>query len=137
MKDMIVLCAVLPLFLAMIFFVGYKEQNARVENEVRETVYVAVQEAKLEGCFTSALTEGLAQDLADIAQVDEDEIEIVADAVPKYRVSSYDTRGMIDYQVTVPIKKVVPMPKLFGISDAENQGKIQITGQVASERLAP
>ena len=131
MKDIIVLCAVLPFTLAIICLIGYTQHNSQEDSFVQETVYQAAQQASLDGCFNLTNTENIKEQISKELSVDKDEIKITADATVKYRPEA------ISYKVVVPIKKVVPANRLFGISDEQNVGKILVESKIMSQRLTP
>ena len=137
MKDFIVLLAILPILLALILNHGLINKNSMDEQDVREYVYSAVQIAKQDGYFTDANVDALKAKIAERMNLDEDEIVIIADSVPKYRVNEFNESELIHYRIEVPVKKVVAGNRLFNISDVENQKIIVIENEVASERLAP
>lgn len=131
MKDVIVLCVVLPLTLAVIGLICSIETNAKNENFVRETVYISVQQASRDGYFTLENNIQMKEKIADVMAVDKDDIKITSDTMVKYRPE------LINYKIEVPINKVVPVNKLFGITDKQNKGKIVVEGKIMSERLTP
>jgi hypothetical protein len=112
-------------------------RNTILEQDVREYVYAAKEDAKHDGCFTTANVNELKHKIATRMNLDEDEVLITADSVPKYRVNEFNENELIHYRVEVPVKQVIAGNRLFNISDAENKKNIVIENDVASERLAP
>lgn len=131
MKDVIVLCAILPFTLAIISFPLHMEMNSHNESFVRETVYSGAQQASRDGYFSTSNIENIKDDIASRLDIEENDIKITFDSTIKYRPEN------IYYKVEVPVKKVVPANKLFGISNENNKGKIVIENQIKSERLTP
>lgn len=137
MKQVIVLAAILPLLLIFIVQFTLQEKNAQVRMGIANDVYAAAEQARQDGCFTAANIDRLRQQLASRSGMEESEILIAADEVPKYRVNSYNENERIHYKVEVPIKKAMAGNRYFGISDEENRGAFVVENEVASERLRP
>ena len=77
------------------------------------------------------LNESLKDKIADRLDIEADTIEVEATSYTKYRPEE------IEYTVKVPMNDVVPMAKLFGISEDENKATLIVEGSVCSERLKP
>lgn len=137
MKQIIVMMGILPILIAFSMNQFVNNQNSIKEMEVRETIYTAVQVAKIEGCFTKTNTDELVEKIAKIMNLDEDEIIIDADSVPRYKTNVYNETELIRYRIVVPVKQIIGGNRMFGISDKDNQGSIVIEDEVSSERLRP
>lgn len=133
MKDFIVLCAILPILLLLVLDHGLINKNTAIEQDIREYVYSSVQIAKQDGCFTDDNIDDLKAKIMARMGLDEAEVIIDADSVPKYRVNEFNDRELMHYRVEVPIKKVIPLE----IPGVVNERLLFIEGEVASERLAP
>lgn len=137
MKQVIVLAAILPLLLVFVVQFTLQEQNAQMKMGLAGDVYAAAEQARQDGCFTAANISRLKAQLASRAGVQESEILIDADEVPKYRVNSYNENERIHYRIEVPIAQAMAGNRFFGIDDEENRGVFVIENDVASERLKP
>lgn len=137
MKQVIVLAALLPLLLIFVVQFTLQEKNAQMKMGIARDVYAAAEQARQDGCFTAANINQLKQQLALRSGVQESEILIEADKIPKYRVNSYSANEKIQYKVSVPIKRAMAGNRFFGIKDEENRGILVIENDIASERLKP
>ena len=133
MKDFIVLCAILPILLVLILAHGLIVKNTAIEQDVREYVYSSVQAAKQDGRFSDENIDNLKEKIAARTGLEEDEVIIEADSVPKYRVNEFNDLELIHYRVEVPIKKIIPV----NITGVPNRKLLIIEQDVASERLIP
>ncbi len=101
-------------------------------------VYNACQQARVKGYFTPEIISDIKTKLKDAfpALTDSDFV-IVVTTTPKYRTDTYDNRERIEFDISVPIKKVIMASGLMGISDADNQYVHQQKGYVLSELPMP
>jgi len=137
-KQLIVLAAILPLMLIFMAQFTLEQKNSAIINALQQQVYTAKEEAKQEGCFTSAITEQLKSNIHTKLGVPEQDILVVATETPQYRINYFDPageRGMIHYSVSVPIAKIMAGGKLLGIPSEQNKGVYTIEGTTASEKL--
>lgn len=102
-----------------------------------EITYKHAQRARQDGYFTSENINSLKQEIADKMGIPESEVQVVADQVPKYRFQTFDEAELIQYEVQVPINRILAMASYFGFSSSENQTVFRIKGEVQSEVLAP
>lgn len=137
MKQVIVLAAILPLLLIFIVQFTLQEKNTQMKMGIANEVYTAAEQARQDGCFTAENISRLRQQVAFRAEVQESDILIVADEVPRYRVNSYNENERIHYRIEVPIARVMAGNRFFGISDEENSGAYVIENNISSERLRP
>ncbi len=137
MKQIIVMCAVLPLLLLFVSQFALDQQHATTNNFIYETIDVAKEQAKRDGCFTVENMDNLQEAIADRLKVKKDEIIVIATNTPKYRTNDYQGAEQIYYRVEIPVKKIMAGAGLLGIEDEDNQGKIIIENSVSSELLAP
>jgi len=137
MKQVIVLAAILPLLLIFIVQFTLQEKNAQMKMSVASEVYTASEQARQDGYFTTENISRLRQQLALKAGVQESDILIDADEVPKYRVNSYIENERIHYRIEVPMERFMAGNRFFGISDEDNRGVYVIENNISSERLRP
>lgn len=138
MKQLIVLAAVLPLLMVFLSQVVLDQKNSIAIGILQEMVYTAREEAKQEGCFTPKIQTTLRENIGQRLSIPEEDVIIEATETRQYRVNYYDgesRRGLIDYQVSVPIAPLMAGPKLFGISTSDNKSLFTVSGSTASERL--
>ncbi len=142
MKQLIVLSAVLPLMLVFLLQFTLDQKNAYNISQFQELVYTAREEARQEGCFTREIEARLKRGIAQAFQIPEADIAMDATRTVQYRVQSgagFDPngrrRGMIYYEVTVPIRQLMAGRRLFGIREEENRGTYTLKGYAVSERL--
>jgi hypothetical protein len=112
----------LPLILGLIMQVGLSQSNfatlAAAESIVRGRAAPAAADA---GGFTDSIRADMAVRLSNVCGVSAADIHISADSKP-------NTDGYISYQVTVPIRRLVAAPGLFGVKSANNTGRYKIEG---------
>lgn len=132
MKQLMVLMAVLPIMIVFIIQIGLDQKNAQIATVVQSCTYAAKEQAKQEGCFTDEICKGLKRNIAELANIKEDDIKIEADDRVKGR---YDSDKLIHYKVSVKIKNVMAANKMFGIDDAENAYDFVIESYTASEKV--
>ena len=101
-----------------------------------EIVYSASQKARTDGRFTpSNISDMKGKILAVFPEVAEDELIVNVTTSVKYKRFEFDSRETIDYEIGVPIKKIVSLNKILGIADADNRTDYTIEGYVLSEVL--
>ena len=101
-----------------------------------EIVYSACQKARTSGRFTeSNILQMKDSILAEFPDVSEDEIIIDVTTSMKYKRFEFDERETINYEIGVPIKKIVNLGKLLGIKDEGNRCDYVMEGYVLSEAL--
>jgi len=98
-------------------------------------VYESKEQAKQDGYFTAENISDLKMKISDTFDVGQDEINIITDSIPKYRVNQFDERELIYYKVQVPINRIVAGAGFFGIDEEENKGLYTIESYTASELL--
>jgi len=111
MKQFIVLTAVLPILMVFVMQTAYDQKNSYAVGIIHDMVYVAKEEARLEGSFTHQIQDKLRNALSNSLNVPKSEITIVCREVG----------DILYYRVEVPIKDVIAGNGLFGIKDRENQ----------------
>lgn len=138
MKEVIVCAALLVLLLI------FPLQNAlELSNEVRinkfsDIVYHSTQKARTDGYFTSAnIAELKSNLLAAFPDLTDAEIYINVTTTPKYRLNYFDSRETIYYDVRIPVRKIIAVPNIFGISSSQNTYMSVRKGFVLSEVPAP
>lgn len=139
MKQIIVLCACLPLALILILQIGVTTTNNSNAIFVQTVVEEAAEEARYDGCFTNENIDSLKTTISEKLDIPKEEIIVNAtgESDVKYKSSHYNSgNSEIEYSITVPIKKIIAAPKFFGISTASNSGIMIKEGSILSERLA-
>jgi len=110
--------------------------NERRMQRFSDVVYIATQTARLDGYFKQATIDKLKQDLeSDFPDLADGDIYVSVTTTMKYRTSVFDEREAINYDIRIPIRKIVAVPAYWGISDSENQVTAKRAGFVLSEVL--
>lgn len=138
MKQLIVLLGVLPLLMIFLMQFMLDQQNNAAVSLLQEQVYTAKEQARQEGCFTPEIQNELRTSISAALDIPEDEIRIRATERRQYRLNYFDGRngnGLIQYEVSIPISRIMAGSRLLGISEEENQGMYTIKGTAASEYL--
>ena len=138
MKQLIVLLGVLPLLLIFMMQYTLDQKNSTAISLLQEQVYTAKEQAKQEGYFTPEIRQELRKNISRSLDIPEEEIIIEATETRKYRLNYFDEsgeRGIIHYEVSVPIKRLMAGTNLLGIDKEENTGVYTIKGTAASECL--
>ena len=130
MKQFIVLMAVIPVMLGLLMQVGLAQQNFTRLMRVEQIIEDYRWEASLQGGFSSGMRSELAGKLAEACGVPGDSIALSLDP-PGASMSS-----QISYRIEIPGFRKVAANRLFGIPDADNEGRYVIEGSVPS-RLEP
>jgi len=101
-----------------------------------EIVYSATQKARTDGRFTSSnISDMRGKILSVFPEVGEDELIINVTTSMKYKKFEFDSRELINYEIGVPIKKIVSLNKILGIADGDNRTDYIMSGYVLSEVL--
>lgn len=137
MKQFIILVAILPLMMIFVMQFGLSQLNNHRTAMMQEHVYAAKEAARQDGFFTPENCKKLKSKLSKEFGISPDEIEIITDGQVKYRRNYFDERELVNYEVRVPIKKIMAGEKILGISPDKNRGYYKISGTVASELLEP
>lgn len=137
MKQFIVLAAILPIMLVFIMQFGLSQLNNHRISMMQEYVLASREAARQDGYFTDENKKNLKVKISKEFGILPEEVIVKTDNILKYRKNYFDERELIDYQVSVPIKKIMAGNEILGISDDENRGYYRISGTVASERLNP
>ena len=101
-----------------------------------EIVYSATQKARTDGRFTpNNISDMKGKILEVFPEVAEDELIVNVTTDMKYKKFEFDSREAINYEIGVPIKKIVSLNRIIGITDADNRTDYIIKGYVLSEVL--
>ena len=73
--------------------------------------------------------------LSVFPEVGEYELIINVTTSIKYKRFEFDSRELINYEIGVPIKKIVSLNRILGITDADNRTDYIMSGYVLSEVL--
>lgn len=135
MKQLIVLMGVLPILLVFLMQYTLDQQNSDNISRLQEYVYQAKEQAKQKGYFTPEIKEEMIGKIERTFDVDEEDMVIELEEVPRYRTSVFDERELIHYKVSVPVDRIMAGNRFFGIPDEENRGLYTIESWTASELL--
>ncbi len=137
MKEYIVGAAT---FLILMFFplqwVVNQVNHYKIQS-VNNIVHSAAQRARIDGYFKEDNINQMRAKLADALSINEAEVSVIVTTTPKYRFDQFHTNEMIQYEIGIPIDKILAMHQFFGIDDLDNQFEYIINGKIASELLAP
>lgn len=136
MKEIIAFIAIFLLLLWTAMQPVVNEINYTHMAVVQNIVYSAAQKARTDGYFTTTNIAGIKNDITTaFPQITAVEITVTATTTPKYRTDAFDDREMIDFNVKIPIKKIIAMQPFFGLTDAQNKMDYAVDGHVPSEKL--
>lgn len=112
--------------------------NERRLQKFSDAVYEAAQTARLDGYFKQETIDRLKQNLInEFPDLSESDIYINVTTARKYRTYVFDDRETINYDIRIPIKKIVAVPAFWGISDSDNKATAVRSSFVLSEVPAP
>ncbi|ACL77425.1 hypothetical protein [Ruminiclostridium cellulolyticum] len=112
--------------------------NERRIQRFSDIVYVAAQTARLDGYFKQTTIDKLKSDLMkEFPDLSDGDIYVNVTTTMKYRTNEFDEREAINYDIRIPIRKIVAVPAYWGISENENRTTAKRAGFVLSEVLAP
>jgi hypothetical protein len=112
--------------------------NERRIQKFSDVVYEAAQTARLDGYFKQETIDKLKHDLlTSFPDLSEGDIYINVTTTRKYRTYVFDDREAINYDIRIPIRKIVAVPSFWGISDSDNKAMAERNSFVLSEVLAP
>ena len=101
-----------------------------------EIVYSATQKARTDGRFTPYNISDMKGKILEVfPEVAEDELIVNVTTSVKYKKFEFDSREVLNYEIGVPIKKIVSLNRIIGITDADNRTDYIIKGYVLSEVL--
>jgi len=110
--------------------------NERRVQRFSDIVYTACQTARLDGYFKQATIDKLKADLTtEFSDLSAGDIYVNVTTTKKYRTTVFDEREEINYDIRIPIRKIVAVPAYWGISDGENKATAKRAGFVLSEVL--
>lgn len=111
--------------------------NERRIQRFSDIVYVAAQTARLDGYFKQTTIDKLKSNLMkEFKDLSDGDIYVNVTTTMKYRTNEFDEREAINYDIRIPIRKIVAVPAYWGISESENQTTAKRAGFVLSEVLA-
>ena len=112
--------------------------NERRMQRFSDIVYISTQTARLDGYFKQSTIEKLRQDLiSDFPDLTGGDIYVNVTTTMKYRTTEFDEREEINYDIRIPIRKIVAVPAYWGISASDNKVTAKRAGFILSEVLTP
>lgn len=135
MSKYIVLAAAVVIMLSFVMQYGTEQRNHYNISAFETAVNSAREEAKQVGAFTPDIIARMKVNIASQFYIDESEIIVNVSSSKKYRTNEFDERELIEYEIGVPLKKLVAANRLWGIPDEENRTIHYVSGAVPSEAL--
>lgn len=138
MKSLIATSAVLILLVIFPLQTVLDQINHKKLRDFDEIVHNACEQARTDGRFTPENIENIKKSVtAKFHDISEGDISINVTTEMKYRLDEDDEREHINYEIKVPLKKIVAGNLILGISDADNQVVYTQKGYVLSEVPMP
>jgi len=136
MKTFIVTVAAIILLMVFPMQVVQDIVNTHRIERFDEIVYTATQKARTAGRFTPDIISEMKDNILNVfPTISEGEITVDVTTSMKYKKFEFDDRETIDYEIGVPIQKIVSLNKILGILDENNSTVYTISGYVLSEVL--
>ena len=136
MKNFLAGLAIVVLLIVFPLQAVLEITNERQIQRFSDIVYVATQTSRIDGYFKQATIDKLKQDLmSDFPDLTAGDIFVNVTTTKKYRTSVFDEREAINYDIRIPIRKIVAVPAYWGISESDNQVTAKRAGFVLSEVL--
>lgn len=126
------------MFLLLMFFpLQYvlNTYNTNLKQNVDLTVNKYVQEARINGRFTADMIQAMKAEISAKTNISEDKIITNVTTIPKYRKSEFNPQEFIEYDIRVPIPKILAMGSYFNIDPELNKTVYPRIGIAASEVL--
>lgn len=131
-------CSLITLLLFFPLQYTVNQLNHYRMSTVQRIVNNTVQKARTTGYFTDALIDEMVNNIkASFPQIEDSEIYVDVTRTPKYRLDTFDQREMIKFDVRVPIDKIIALPQLFYINEADNNFNYPVKGEAPSELPIP
>lgn len=136
MKQFMVMMILMPILL---FFPSQQvadDLNHKKVIAINNIVNKHAQKARVEGYFTTDNLTSMKLELKNALYISEGEVTFTGTRSPVIRTSNFsgfETMQMIDYKVSVPIKKIIAMGGYWNLPDDQNQRVFTVSGQVPSE----
>lgn len=128
----VMLIIIFPLQGLLDFINNYRSQA------FTDAVNQAAKTARLDGYFRQETIDKLKSDLKKAyPDLLDSDIYIDVTTSRKYRTYVFDERETINYDIRVPIKKIVVAPAFWGITESDNRAVAQRKSFVLSEVWAP
>lgn len=138
MKNFMAGVAVLLLLIMFPLQTALELANEKRISRFSDIVYVATQTARTDGYFTEANIANLRNQLrAAFPDLTDADIYIDVTTTPKYRLDVFDERETIQYDIRIPIRRMIVAPGLFGLTEADNGYISERHGFVLSEVPLP
>lgn len=103
---------------------------------IQNIVFNAAQEARAKGYFTNEIVDNMKSKINQaFPEIRPEEVVVNVTTTPKYRLDHFDSREMIDFDVRVPIDKILALSSFYNIPDSDNRFMYPVKGQVPSEAL--
>lgn len=138
MKQLIITCAIIPIFVVLIMQIGHTQVNMSRLQGVERCIEEAEFAACSEGYFSNEVIEKMRVELADILNVEENSIEIDATGIAerKYRKDKFSrSSDLLQLKIDAVYYGIMAGNRLFGICDEDNCISITINRYIHSEKL--
>jgi len=137
MKNFLAGLAIVVLLMVFPLQSALEISNERRMQVFSDIVYTAVQTSRFDGYFKQTTIDKLKNDLiSQFPDLSDGDIYCNVTTTKKYRTSVFDERESINYDIRIPIRKIVAAPAFWGISDSDNKATAKRAGFVLSEVLA-
>lgn len=133
MKNFIVMVFSMLLLLSLVTQYGVENKNHIIKIKSMNIVNKYKEIARGDGYFTSTNRENMRNELKIISGAKDSEIHIQVTETKVLRTNTFDQRGLIEYRIGIPIKKLIASNKFFNISDEDNSMIFWISGKIGSE----
>lgn len=138
MKQLIITCAILPIFAVLIMQIGHAQVNMSRLQAMERCIEEAEIEACSEGYFSKEVIDKMHMELAEILNIEENSIEIDATGIAerKYRRDNFSgSSDLLELKINVVYPGVMAGSRLLGIRDEDNCIPITINRYIHSEKL--
>lgn len=122
-------------FFPLQYVLNFTNANIRINADRISNQYI--QQSRTVGYWTNDMITNLKNELATKLNIAATDITITVTQTPKYRLDAFDEREFIDYEIIVPVPRILAMANYFDLSPAENRTVYPIVGKAPSEVLPP
>lgn len=137
MKQLIVFLAVILFLMFFPLQIALSQINHHQLLTAQEIAHNYAQRARQHGYYRPEDISDLREELAERLNLDANQLIIRVTTTPKYRFDRFVPGELIDYEIIVPVNRLLVMNRFIGIPDEDNSMQQIIKGQVHSEVLLP